>query len=110
MEPICPVCHVTVRPSDFYCYNCGKNLHEKPLMISTLMEYGYYAGSLLLPPLGLWWGWRLFRQADPRARRMGILNIAITVISTIVFSLWSVQLFQSINAQVNSQLNGIQGL
>lgn len=107
MEPVCPVCHVTVRPTDFYCYNCGKNLHEKPMSVTT--EYLYYAGSLLLPPLGIFWGLKML-SGDERARRIGIVCIALTVVSTIAATVWTMRLFQGINAQVNQQLQGIGGL
>lgn len=110
MDPICPVCHVTVRPSDFYCYNCGKNLHEKPAVITPVTEILYYIGSLILPPIGLWWGYKLFRQNDARNRRIGIVCVAITVISTIVVTYWTMNIFQTVNSQVNQQLQGIQGL
>lgn len=74
-----------------------------------MSEYLYYAGSLLLPPLGLWWGFKLFRRGDDRSRRIGIICVAITVVSTIIATAWTVRLFNSVNAQVNQQLQGIQG-
>lgn len=107
MEPICPVCHVAVRPTDFYCYNCGKNLHEKPLSSAT--EYLYYAGSVFLPPLGLWWGYALYKRGDDRSKRIGLICAVLTVVVTIVVSVWTMNLFRGINSQVNQQLNGLQG-
>lgn len=109
MEPTCPVCHVCVKPADYFCYNCGKNLHEKPLETSAFTEYAYYAASLLLPPLGLWWGFKFLKQSDDHSRRIGWICIILTVASSIVVAMWSVQLFQNITQQVNQQLQGVEG-
>lgn len=110
MDPLCPVCHVAVRPTDFFCYNCGKNLHGKPLETTKLMEYMYYAGSVLLPPIGLWWGVRYLKQSDEKSKRIGWICIILTIISFFLVSVWTVRVFQGINAQVNQQLQGIEGL
>ncbi len=106
---MCPVCHVAVRPADFFCYNCGKNLHEKPLVTTKFTEYLYYAGSFLLPPLGLWWGFRYLKQADARSRMIGWICVILTIVSSVVVTVWSVHLFQGITAQVNEQLQGVGG-
>lgn len=110
MEPTCPVCHTVVRPSDYYCFNCGKNLHEKPLSTSKLTEYAYYIASVLVPPLGFWWGIKYLRQADPVSKRIGIVSMVLTVIASIVVTMWSMQLVQDISGQVNQQMQGFEGL
>jgi hypothetical protein len=109
MEPICPQCHVAVRPTDFFCYNCGKNLKPKLLSTTLTTEIMYYAGSLVLPPLGYWWGIKYLKQPDPASKRIGILCIVITTISFIVTSIWAVDYINKINATVSSQLNGVGG-
>lgn len=109
MEPKCPVCHTVVRPSDYYCFNCGKNLHEKPLSTSLTTELMYYAGSLLLPPMGIWWGFKYLRQDDPVSKRIGYMCMVITVVATILAVRWTMQIMTGVNAQVNQQLQGIQG-
>ena len=109
MEPTCPVCHTVVRASDYFCFNCGKNLHEKPLSTSRTTEIMYYLGSLLLPPIGLWWGFKYLRQEDPDSKRIAYVCMAITVVSTIIAVRWTMQFMNGINAQVNQQLQGLQG-
>jgi hypothetical protein len=109
MEPICPQCHVIVRVTDFFCYNCGKNLKPKLLSTTLPTEIMYYAGSLLLPPLGFWWGFRYLKQTDAASKRIGILCMVITTISFIVTSIWAVDYINKISSTVNSQLNGAQG-
>jgi hypothetical protein len=109
MEPICPKCHTAVRPSDYFCFNCGANLHPKPLSTDIATEIMYYAGSILLPPLGFWWGIKYLRQPDAASKRIGILCMVLTTISTIVSSIWLVNYFNKLNSQVNQQLNSLQG-
>ena len=74
------------------------------------MELIYYAGSLLLPPIGLWWGFKYLKQNDGKSKHIGWICIVLTVISTLVVAVWSVRLFQGISTQVNQQLQGIEGL
>ena len=109
MEPTCPQCHVAVKPTDFFCYNCGKNLHAKPLPTNLSTEIMYYAGSILLPPLGFWWGMKYLKQPDAVSKRIGIVSMVLTVIFFIVTSAWIVGYVNTLNATVNSQLNGLQG-
>lgn len=108
MEPLCPTCHTVVRPTDYYCFNCGKNMHEKPLQTGLVTEIMYYAGSLLLPPLGFWWGFKYLKQDDPVSKRIGVICIAITVVSVLVAARWTMQFMNSVNTQVNQQLQGLE--
>src|ERR1700690_2123516 len=59
---VCPMCHIQVRLTDYFCYNCGKNLHPKPLSTSIEIQILYYVGSLVLPPMGFIWGFRYIRE------------------------------------------------
>lgn len=110
MEPTCPQCHGVVRPTDYFCANCGKNLKAKPLSTSLATEIMYYAGSVLLPPLGFWWGIKYLKQDDTTSKRIGIISMVLTTISFIITSVWIVNYINKLNAQVGSQLNGLQGL
>ena len=109
MEPICPQCHVPVRPTDYFCANCGKSLHAKPLSTSLTTEIMYYIGSLLLPPLGYWWGFKYLKQPDAVSKRIGIIIMVLTTISFILTSLWAVEYINKLNATLGGQLNGTQG-
>ena len=109
MEPTCPKCHIAVRPSDYFCFNCGAPLHPKPLSTNLATEIMYYAGSILLPPLGFWWGFKYLRQPDAVSKRIAILCMVFTTVSFIITSIWAVGYINKINATVNSQLNGLQG-
>ena len=109
MELQCPQCHVAVRPTDYFCYNCGKILHAKPLSTSLTTEIMYYIGSLLLPPLGYWWGIKYLLQQGAASKRIGIIIMVLTTISFIITSIFAVDYITKIQATVNSQLNGLQG-
>lgn len=109
MESICPTCHTVVRPTDYFCFNCGKNLHETPLSTSRTTEFLYYAGSILLPPLGFWWAYKYYKQGGVDSKRIALICAILTVISTILALRWSMQIIESVNSQVNQQLESIQG-
>lgn len=105
MEPVCTQCHTTVRPTDFFCYNCGKNLKEKPFSISLTTQLLYYAGSVLLPPFGIIWGLRYLKQTDTVAKRVGLICIVLTIVSLVVMTIWTMKIMSGIIVQ----LNGVQG-
>lgn len=109
MEPVCPQCHAPVRPTDYFCYNCGKNLKPAPQATNFETLAKYYIGSILLPPLGIIWGVKYLRQGDAKGRIHGFILIGITVLELIYLTIWTVNFINQINAQVNQQLNGLQG-
>ena len=106
--PMCPACHIHVRPTDYFCFNCGHNLHPKPLSTSLEMQVAMYAGSLLLPPMGIIWGFRYVRQKEPVAKMVGAICIILTIIILIIATKLSVDLINKINSQVDSQMQNIQ--
>jgi len=106
---VCPSCHVGVRSSDYFCFNCGKNLKPKPLSTSITKQISIYLGSVLLPPLGLVWGIRYLREKDNTSKVVGVIAIILTVITLILLVKFTNNLIKTINEQVNSQLEGIQG-
>lgn len=109
MNPRCPTCHTEVRESDYFCFNCGKNLKAKPLNTALQTEILYYAASIFLPPLGFWWGIKYLRQNDPVSKRIGIISMVLTVIATIITFSWGVVFVNSVSSQVNEQMNLMQG-
>lgn len=107
IPPTCPQCHQPVQPEWYFCPNCGKDLRAKPRSTTVLMQVGIYALSVFLPPLGLWPGIQYLREADPKAKQIGMAAIALTVVSTIV-TVWITYAFlESYINQVNQSINGI---
>lgn len=110
MEEIltCPVCHVAVRPTDFFCYNCGKNLHQAPLSANLNTQIGIYLGSVFLAPMGIIWGLRYLRQPDATSKRIGVTAMALSVITILVLTRWLVGTYNAAMNQVN-QMQNLQG-
>jgi hypothetical protein len=106
----CPFCGYPTIEAFNYCPNCGKSL--KVRSISVFKQIGIYAVSILLPPLGLWPGIKYLSRRDGKAKIIGLIAIALTIISTAVTVWFSIsllnQITQSLNGQIN--LNQYQGL
>lgn len=105
----CPVCHVNIRPTDYFCYNCGKSLKNKPISLSLANIILYLVGSIVLVPMGIIWGIRFFRKGDSNAKIYGIFLIVLTLIELIVLTKFTIDLVNTINDQVNLQLQNLQG-
>ncbi len=105
-SPVCPRCHLPVAPEFYFCPNCGMSLKEQQGSVTVLMQIGIYAFSVLLPPLGLWPGIKYARRSDPKARRVGIIAIALTIVSTVV-TLWLIySLFNVYLQTIQGAFNG----
>jgi uncharacterized protein (DUF983 family) len=107
---MCPTCHVAVKPLDYFCSNCGKNLHPVPPSLSSVTIFGFIVGSIVLPPMGFIWGIRYLKSDDNKARFYGFVFIIITIVELILLTIGTIQLINTINQQVNSQMQNIQGL
>jgi hypothetical protein len=104
---LCPVCHQGVKPEYYFCPNCGNNLKEKLMPVSGIVQIGLYALAIFLPPLGLWPGIKYLMKksphANPHAKRVGIITIVLTLISS-VLTIWATF------ALLNNYLNQINSL
>jgi hypothetical protein len=109
-QTLCPACHVEVRPGDYFCFNCGKNLHSAPpsMAMSTLL--GYSAGSVVLPPMGIIWGIRYIGSTDTKAKIFGLFLIFITIAELVLIVDLTIKSYNMINDQIQQQLPNIQGL
>jgi hypothetical protein len=104
---ICPVCHQTILAEYYFCPNCGNNLKEKPVKISILTQIGLYALAVFLPPLGLWPGITYMMKKNPQAKRIGLITIILTLISTILM-IWAIfSVFSSYLSQMTGVLYGL---
>jgi hypothetical protein len=103
----CPVCHQAVLTEYYFCPNCGNSLREKSVVISTITQIGLYALAFFLPPLGLWPGIKYMAKKSQQARKVGLITIILTLVSTILM-LWGIfSLFNSYLSQMNSVLYGM---
>ncbi len=89
MESIltCPSCKATISTTDYFCPNCGKSIKSKPLSTSISKQLFVYAISILLPPIGLWWAIKYFKQHEDSSKKIGIAIVVLTVASLAV-NIW----------------------
>ena len=112
MEPqiICHNCKISVLSSDYFCPNCGKKIKDKPLSTGLLKQILIYSLSIFLPPLGLWPAIRYLRQPDKKSKSIGLVIVVLTIISIVITTYLSINLLNSINKEINNQLNVYQNL
>ena len=100
---LCPTCHQPIQLAYYFCPNCGKNLRPRPLSISFLSQIILYIKTLLLPPLGIIWGFRYLRQSGIASKIVGLITIAITIIEIIFLVKFTVNLINVVNQQIYQQ-------
>lgn len=106
---VCPSCHIVVKLTDYFCSNCGKNLHPVPLGITLIDQVKLYLGSVFLAPMGIFWGMRYLREKEDKPKIVGVVAMLLSVITLIVAIQYSVSFANTINSQVGKQLQGIEG-
>lgn len=105
MEQQCTRCHIIVRPTDFYCFNCGNNLKPAPPSISVMDQINLYGKSILLPPFGLLWAIKYLNQSDKKSKMVGVVAIVLTLVSLIVATIWFRNTMNQVNEQITKQLS-----
>jgi hypothetical protein len=100
----CSGCHQPVNQNDYFCHECGKKLRSPPLSTSISSQIWLYIKTLLLPPLGLIWGFRYLRQPDTKSKLIGWIAIIITIIETIWLIQTTVKVVNDTNQQINQQM------
>lgn|SRR5690606_22509084 len=98
---ICPQCHTQVRETDYYCFNCGKNLKPAPKSVSVSAQIVLYLKSILLPPFGIWWALPYLKESNQKAKVVGSVAIALTLLSLIIAFKVSVDFMNVLNEEVN---------
>ncbi len=99
----CPRCHQTIKSTDYFCFNCGQKIHEPPLSTSLQSQTILYIKTILLPPLGILWGFRYLRQSDTNSKIVGLLAIIFTVVVIIVATQLTMALVNTATQQINQQ-------
>jgi len=106
---VCPTCHIEVRSTDYFCYNCGRNLKPKPPSTSITRQIIIYLESFFIPPYGIVIGIHYLRQNDIKSKIVGVIAIILTVISLVLVIKLTNDLIKQVNEGVNSQLDQMQG-
>ena len=102
---MCPNCHTAVRPTDYFCFNCGKNLKPVAKSTSATAQIILYLKSIILPPLGIWWALPYLRGNNQKSKTIGIFAIVLTIISLAIAFKLTVDLMNTVNQQVNEAVN-----
>lgn len=105
----CPGCHIAVRPTDYFCFNCGKNLHAMPPGTTPADQIKLYAGSILLAPMGIFWGLKYLKEQDDKTKIVGVVAMILSGITFIIAAQYTMAFVNSLNSQVGQQLQGIEG-
>lgn len=99
---ICPYCKSQVSQTFIFCPTCGKNLK----VVQNQSSLGKLLGTLFLcvflPPFGLIPAIKYLKQDDQNAKRLGVLALTLTIISTVVTIWISLSLINQISQTASS--------
>jgi hypothetical protein len=109
---ICPQCHFPVKPEYYFCPNCGKNLRTPALGTDLMDQILLYGFSIILPWIAYlaitkWQGIKYLRSPDERAKQMGMIALALIIISSII-AFWLTYVW--IQGYIQSSLNDVNNL
>ena len=100
----CPKCHVEVRTTDYFCFNCGVNLKPKPPSVSVTSQMILYTKSFLIPPFGILWAYPYLKQPNSKAKLVGVVAVVLTLVSLILAVYYTKVFVDSVNREINSQM------
>ena len=107
MDNICSKCHVEIRRTDYFCYNCGNNLKPVPPSITLTSQLILYIKSIILPPFGIYWAIKYLRHNDRNTRIVGIIAIVLTIASFVLNIIFFMEFVNNLNAQIDQQMNSL---
>ena len=103
---VCPACNASVQSSANFCPNCGRQFRTVPPATTVSRQIIVYLVSFIAAPFGLWYAWKYLRQDDNKSKKIGIVAIALTVISAAI-TIWTMAgLFNSLSPLLRS-LSGL---
>ncbi|MEK9154984.1 MAG: zinc ribbon domain-containing protein [Patescibacteria group bacterium] len=93
-ETTCSSCNAPISPTENFCPQCGTKLKEPPLSISVRKQAFIYLISFFLAPFGLGYAFKYLKQSDPKARKVGIIVVILTILA-IALMIWVTKIFTS---------------
>lgn len=105
MDLKCTKCHIVVRATDYFCFNCGNNLKPTPPSIKFIDQLVLYIKSILLPPFGIFFAIVYLKQNDSKSKIIGTIAILLTLISLVVSIILFADFMKTLNEQLNNQIN-----
>lgn len=100
----CKFCSATVSVGDYFCRDCGKKLKEKPVSLGPLPLLWLFVLSAFLPPFGIGLSIKYIRDQNEKARVVGWVSLLITAIVIILSVQFTLSAMQTINQQINSEM------
>lgn len=105
----CKKCHIQVRSTDYFCFNCGENLQPAPPDTALATVITQFIGALILPPMGIVWGYKYIKSNDLKAKIIGWILIVGTIIELVILTKITIETINTVNDQVNKQMMNLQG-
>ena len=81
-------------------------LKTKPPSSSIGAQIKVYAVSALLPPFGLVYVWRYYKQSDRVSQRIAAIALVLTIVMTAATVWIIIDAVNSFNRMLNAALNG----
>lgn len=104
---VCSKCKASIQSTDNFCPHCGQQIVRH---VGILRQIWIYFVSIAFPPLGLIWTFRYFRSSYSQPKKVAWAAALLTVLSTVITIWVSVGIIQTVQTQIQTQLNGYQNL
>jgi hypothetical protein len=66
-----------------------------------------YIGSVILMPFGVIWGYKYLREQNPKAKIIGGVIIAISIVAMIYVTLYSINFINTVQEELHRQLQNV---
>ena len=106
-QEFCSKCKNKIAETDNFCPHCGTQIFRQ---VSIGKQIWIYFVSIAFPPFGLGWTFKYMRSQHKQVRYVGIIAGVLTIVSLVVTTWWTVNVFQGFNQQLQQQLNSYQNL
>jgi len=104
----CPSCGTQIATTAYFCSNCGKKIKEPPPSTKIGKQISLYLVSFFFPPFGLIPSLRYLAYDDSKAKLVGLIGLALTLLSIFLAIKVTIDIVNQLNVALNSvnQLNG----
>ncbi len=100
---ICPSCGNMILPNFKFCPNCGKSVESREITVGR--QIYIYTMSLILPPIGLYYGIKYLFNSSTKKKIIGGVAALLTIISLIITIWISAGFFQQIQKEIGMYQN-----
>lgn len=108
-QHICPTCHQPIQDSMYFCPNCGAKLKDDSQLTTIPAQIKVYLISIFLPPFGFLPGVKYLMKQDEKAKKIGMIVIVLTLLSTIINGYLLISFVHGAMDQAQKQLQMYNG-